>query len=105
MGIGCCCNVEDGDVGSRSYDSVAGVKNFFRKRSAAAQTSYTPQQQYIMSDPKDIEMGDDAATNPSVEKDAPDEDEDESGKGLIRVVCSNYQATTSPLSSFFGEVY
>ncbi|KAE9982651.1 hypothetical protein BLS_005574 [Venturia inaequalis] len=48
-----------------------------------------------MSDPKDIEMGDDAATNPSVEKDAPDEDEDESGKGLIRVLPGGSETAAS----------
>lgn len=92
----------DGEVSSRSYDSVAGVKNFFSvelRRGA----NIIPQQQSNMSDPKDIEMGDDAATNLSIENEAPEEDEPE--KGLIRVVCSGYPVTTSPLRFLYEMVY
>ena len=38
-----------------------------------------------MSDVKDIEMGEDAVTNPSTDGEAPEVEEPE--KGLIRVVC------------------
>jgi hypothetical protein len=47
-----------------------------------------------MSDVKDIEMGEDAVTNPSTDDDAPEEEE--SDKGLIRVVCFRPPPLPSP---------
>lgn len=43
-----------------------------------------------MSDAKDIEMGEDAVTNPSTDNETTEEEELE--KGLIRVVCLHCEA-------------
>jgi hypothetical protein len=65
---------------------AAGPKTFFELQVVIGRKHSTPRP-IKMSDIKDIEMGEDAVTNP--DNAVEEEEEDESEKGLIRVVCFN----------------
>lgn len=54
-----------------------------------------------MSGVKDIEMGEDAVTNASIDSETPEDEETE--KGLIRVVCLLHSPPPLLTSKLYGE--
>jgi hypothetical protein len=80
------CSAEEVECRARSYECLwrRGQRLFLSFSSLSIANIATPQP-IKMSDIKDIEMGEDAVTNP--ENAVEEEEEDESEKGLIRVVC------------------